>query len=205
MENLIRFSQKESKSTEAALQMWRMESSFRLDEARFIGVGNPENIYNCTRFVKGSSKLWISSKYCAHLPPILEIWVHCCLDVSSYNSSKIIMPPKLSDTAKKKEWCWKEKPKAPEATVGFLWTQTTFRRLCSDIAAQYIYPHMGPKDPFNFTKKTKGSVLAIFFFVVTYVYHPTNFISHKIRQPTEPTFTAGGGAAVRICKAGLKP
>ena len=76
------------------------------------------------------------------------------------------MPPKLPDTAKKKEWCWKEKPKAPEAMVGFLWTQTTFRRLCSDIAAQYIYQHMGPKDPFNFTKKTKGSVLAIFFFVV---------------------------------------
>ena len=56
MENLIRLPQKGSKSTEAALQMWRMESSLRLDEARFIGVGNPENVYNCTRFVKHWSK-----------------------------------------------------------------------------------------------------------------------------------------------------
>ena len=30
-----------------------------------------------------------------------------------------------------------------------------------------VVPHMGPEGPSNFIKKLKGSVLAIFFFVVT--------------------------------------
>ena len=112
--------------------MWRMESSFRLDEARFIGVGNPESIYNCQLYisVKGSFELRISSKYCAQLPPILELWVHCCLYVSGYNSSliqstktfldKIIMLLKLSDTAKKERVMMEGKAKRSRINSGFL-------------------------------------------------------------------------------------
>ena len=40
--NLIRFSQKGSYSVEAALQMWRIESSLILS-ADLIGVRNPED------------------------------------------------------------------------------------------------------------------------------------------------------------------